>query len=97
MSIADAPAGLSPLARRFAEVAHRVIVDLDLPTADVPYAIAVRQLADDEIRAALAAVPLLAELDRRHQWRVWDDGTSRTCTCGHGDCDVRDLLDQTPP
>ena len=64
MSISEAPAGLSPLAIRLAEAAHRLIVDLDLPSADLPYAIALRVLADDEIRAGLLALPDHGLVDR---------------------------------
>jgi hypothetical protein len=58
---------------------------------------AVRILADDTIRHALAAADVVADLDREHQPVAWAVGSDVVvCTCGRGahPCPDRVILDR---
>lgn len=88
---------MSGLARRIAAQFVRHGVDLRFPRLeDAAEAAAYRVLADEEIAAGLAALPVLAALDARHQPREWAGSPSGyVCCCGRGahPCDVRQVLD----
>ena len=50
-----------------------------------PHDAAVRVLADVELRRALRAADVVAQLDARHQPVRWaDDSDVVVCSCGHG-------------
>lgn len=58
-----------------------------------PHNAAIRVLADPEVRAGLAALPVLNQLRADHRPRRWAaDSDAVTCTCGRGDCQVATAL-----
>lgn len=61
-----------------------------------PQLAALRVLADDELRAGLAAADVLRSLDEQHQPRRWSEQSDVVvCTagCGAFPCRTRDVLD----
>lgn len=91
---------MSARVQRITAIVERHVLDLRFTRlAHAAEAAAVRILADEEIAAGLAALPVLAALRQRHQPRQWaGSSTGQVCTCGQGayPCPDRVLLDGQP-